>query len=97
MSLAIQFAMFSLMLSLLIVSVRLIKGPFVVDRLLSLDGIAVCLMGLLSCLTIYYKSALFIDVLLVFSLLNFLGTVAFVAYLTKRLKKYDANNHEDFE
>lgn len=86
-----------LILSTVLVIIRMIKGPFIMDRIMSMDGISVSLMGILALLSIHWKSAHFIDVLLIFSLINFLSTVAFVSYLSKRLKQYSHKKKEEFE
>lgn len=53
------------------------------DRIMSVDAVAICIIGILVLESIKWKSPYFIDLILVFSLLNFIGTVAFVYYLSK--------------
>ena len=63
---------------------RLIRGPRIMDRVMSLDGVAICVIGLLAVESMKFNSPYFIDLILVFSLFNFLSTVAYVFYLDKK-------------
>jgi len=82
--LVIQICLISLIVAIFMSMVRLIKGPELMDRIMSLDAIAVCVIGILVLESIKRKSPYFIDLILVFSLLNFIGVVAFVYYLNKK-------------
>lgn len=79
--------------ALLFALLRMIKGPRIFDRLIALDAIAVCFVAFMALLSIQWESVFFIDVILVFSLLNFIGTVVFVSYLNK---KYRSSKDNDF-
>lgn len=74
---------FVLSIGILFALFRLFKGPRLMDRILSLDAISVCIIGILVVGSVQYKSPFYIDLILVFSLLNFIGTVAYVFYLNK--------------
>jgi len=54
-----------------------------------MDGIAIAVLGILALESIRENSAYFIDIILVFSLFNFVGTVAFVYYLNKKYSVVD--------
>lgn len=73
-----------LFIGIALITLRLFKGPRNLDRILSLDAIAVCLMGILVIRLIKDSSPFFIDLILVFSLLNFIGTVAYIYYLRNK-------------
>lgn len=73
-----------LFIGIALITVRLFKGPRNLDRILSLDAIAVCLLGILVIRLIKDNSPYFIDLILVFSLLNFVGTVAYIYYLRNK-------------
>jgi multisubunit Na+/H+ antiporter MnhF subunit len=62
-------------------AIRAIKGPSPFDRVLAFDAIALNVVGATLLLSIYFRTAAFIDFVLVVALLGFLGTVAFAAYL----------------
>jgi len=72
--------------------IRLFKGPRLMDRVLSLDALSVCVIGILVVASVQYKLNYYIDLILVFSLLNFIGTVAYVFYLNKT---YDVFKRKD--
>lgn len=78
-------------LALLCALGRLLKGPRIFDRLIALDAVGISFVGLMAILSIHWSSEEFIDVILVFSLLNFFTTVIFTSYLDK---KYQTNNPE---
>lgn len=60
---------------------RLLSGPTVLDRVIGFDMIAICIVGMMVLLSVWWKTHLFIEIMLIFSLLGFAGTVAFVSYL----------------
>jgi multicomponent Na+:H+ antiporter subunit F len=61
--------------------IRLARGPTLMDRLLAFDMIAISAMGMLVLLSIQWGSPFYLELILVFSLLGFLNTVAFASYL----------------
>jgi multicomponent Na+:H+ antiporter subunit F len=68
-----------LSLSVLLVFVRFVKGPGIVDRVVALDlliTIGIVLTG----------QSTFLDIAMILALIAFLGTVAFSYYLEKREK-----------
>ncbi len=65
--------------------VRLARGPTVLDRILAFDLIATSLVGLIVLLSVQWRTALYLELILVFSLLGFAGTVAFVFHLHRTL------------
>ena len=83
-----------LSLSLLMGMVRFLKGPSVADRVIALDAVVLCAVGFLALLSLLWQSTVFLDLLLVVSLLGFLATVAFVNYLKE---KYPAETREKKE
>ena len=60
---------------------RLARGPSVLDRVLAFDLITTCSVGLLIALSIHWETTLYLELILIVSLLGFLTTVAFVFYL----------------
>ncbi|MBT5955084.1 Na(+)/H(+) antiporter subunit F [bacterium] len=70
-------------LGLLFCLIRIIKGPSVFDRVLSLDGIAVCIVSIMILLSMKWKTQLYLDLILIFCVLGFFSTVAFCYYLEK--------------
>ena len=81
--LVIPIVMGGLALSLLLCLYRLFVGPDVVDRLLALDTIATNVMALLVVLSIYWRTDVYFESILVLALLAFVGTVAIAKSLVR--------------
>lgn len=60
---------------------RLIKGTTQFDRVVSLDIINVCIVGVLVVVAVIAQNELFIDVAIVYSILGFLETIVFAKFL----------------
>jgi len=89
MEITIHITQVILYVAIVFALIRLIKGPRIMDRVMSMDGIAIAVLGILALESIRENSAYFIDIILVFSLFNFVGTVAFVYYLNKKYSVVD--------
>jgi multisubunit Na+/H+ antiporter MnhF subunit len=70
-----------LALAMLLGLVRLARGPNVMDRVLAFDLITTCAVGMIVLLSIRWRTVLYLELILIFSLLGFFTTVAFVFYL----------------
>lgn len=75
-----------LILSELLVFVRFLKGPSVIDRVVALDLIVTIGIGIISIYSIITDTSNFLDIAMILALIAFLGTVAFSYYLEKRNK-----------
>ncbi|MFN2261687.1 MAG: cation:proton antiporter [Psychroflexus sp.] len=75
-----------LSVSSLLVFVRFIKGPSIVDRVVALDLLITISIGIIAVYSIINDKPTFLDISLVLALIAFLGTVAFAYYLEKRNK-----------
>lgn len=73
-------------LSLLIMLVRFLKGPHVVDRVIALDLIITAGVGLIGVICIMYEDSSFLDAATILALIAFLSTIAFAYYLDKGKK-----------
>ncbi len=82
-----------LCVSLLVVVARMIKGPTIMDRILCFDAMSVCVVGILLLLSVWWRSWSYLDLVLVFSLFGFLGTIVFSYYLYKTYIPHQ-NNEE---
>jgi len=78
----VVFAMIGL--ALLLVLVRLARGPSLSDRVIALDLIAVLAVGLIAMVALDADQPIFLDAAIVLALVAFLGTVAFARYLERR-------------
>jgi len=73
---------------------RMAVGPTILDRILAFDMLAISAVALMGILSIRWHSDLFLELILVFSLLGFFGTVALVFYLQKTYPAYPADESE---
>jgi multicomponent Na+:H+ antiporter subunit F len=76
-----------LVISVILVLIRLFKGPQVVDRVIALDLIITIGIALITVYSIRSAEAVLLDVAMIFALIAFLGTIAFSFYLDKQPKK----------
>ena len=75
-----------LSLSVVLIFVRFIKGPNMVDRIIALDLIVTTGIGFISAYSILYNQPALLDVALILALIAFLGTVAFTYYIQQKNK-----------
>jgi multisubunit Na+/H+ antiporter MnhF subunit len=80
-----QVCLMLLGLTLLAALVRIARGPTVIDRMLAFDLVAVTVVGTIALLTVLWGTPVFLELILVYSLLGFLGTVALALYLNKTI------------
>lgn len=60
---------------------RMLAGPTLLDRIIGFDMVAICIVGMIIVLSIFWETSVFIEIMLIFSLLGFVGAVSFVSYL----------------
>lgn len=81
-----QFVVLPLLgLAVVMVFVRLARGPSLPDRVVALDLLATLAIGIVAAYAITTGQPVLLDVASVLALLAFLGTVAFARYLEKRV------------
>jgi len=73
-----------LTISVILIFIRLFKGPEVVDRVIALDLIITVGTALITAYSIRSGQAIFLDVAMILALIAFLGTIAFSFYLDKK-------------
>lgn len=73
-----------LSLATVFVFVRFMKGPSIVDRVVSLDLMVTIGIGAIAVYSILTDQPNFLDIAMVVALIGFLSTVAFSYYLEKR-------------
>ncbi|WP_437922261.1 monovalent cation/H+ antiporter complex subunit F [Sphingobacterium sp. LRF_L2] len=73
-----------LAISVMLVFIRLFKGPTVVDRVISLDLIITIGIGIITVYSIRSNQQIFLDVAIILALIAFLGTIAFAYYIEKQ-------------
>ncbi|WP_262247211.1 cation:proton antiporter [Parapedobacter soli] len=76
-----------LAIALLLVFVRLFKGPTIVDRVIALDLLITIGISVITAYSISRGKSTFIDVAMILALIAFLSTIAFSYYIEKRGRK----------
>lgn len=75
-----------LSISVILIVIRFLKGPNIVDRVIALDLIITTGIGIIAVYSIITNQPTFLDIAMILALIAFLGTVAFSYYLEKRNK-----------
>ena len=79
----IHIVLIMLGISLFVCFIRVIIGPTFPDRILALDSFGIQLMGFIGLVMIFQNSVAYSDVVLVLSILSFIGTVALSKFIVK--------------
>ncbi|MFY9857271.1 MAG: Na(+)/H(+) antiporter subunit F1 [Exiguobacterium chiriqhucha] len=79
----IYVALAILVLAMLGMLYRVVKGPTTADRVIALDSIGIGLISVVSLLSILLDTTMFFEVILLLGILAFIGTVAFSKFLEK--------------
>jgi len=83
---AAQLAIGLLLVAMLLVIIRLIRGPNLGDRILALDTLTLLAMALIGVFAVRTGLSLYIDIAIALGLASFLSTVALARYLLTRAK-----------
>ena len=67
-------------IAFVLVFIRLIQGPYLPDRVISLDLLSVLAIAFIGLYSIYSDQAVYLDAAIALALVSFLGTVAFARY-----------------
>lgn len=62
---------------------RVLRGPSTPDRLIALDAIGVMLISAIALLSILFDTGFFIEVILLIAIMSFIGTVSFSKFIEK--------------
>ena len=74
-----------IMAAILITLYRFIKGPALADRLISFDVMTISSLSLMGIIAHYAERMIYLDVILVYGLLSFLGVIIIGRYIEKGL------------
>ncbi len=75
-----------LAVSIVLLFIRFLMGPSIVDRVITLDLLITTGIGVIAIYSITTNQPTFLDISMILALIAFLGTVAFSYYLEKRNK-----------
>jgi multicomponent Na+:H+ antiporter subunit F len=73
-----------LIISVILVFIRFIKGPGVSDRVISLDLLITIGIAIIAVYSVISNQPTFLDIALILALIAFLGTIAYSYYLEKK-------------
>ncbi|WKA59762.1 Na(+)/H(+) antiporter subunit F1 [Planococcus shenhongbingii] len=71
---------------------RLVKGPTVADRVVALDALGVALVSIVALLSLIIGTEFFLEIILLLSILSFIGTTAFAKFIERGVI-FDRNNN----
>lgn len=80
-------SIFFLSVSVVLTLIRFVIGPSLADRIISIELIALIIIGIISVYSILMEESVFVDIAVIISLISFLGTIAFAYYLEMRIRK----------
>jgi len=83
--LILNIALFIMLASILLTLVRFIKGPTVVDRVISFDVMSIISIALIAMIAHSVFRVIYLDVALIYGLLSFLGVLIVSRYLERGL------------
>lgn len=75
-----------LIISIVLIFIRFLKGPSIADRVIAIDLLVICSIGIVTFVSITTVQSTFLDIAMIIALIGFLSTVAFSYYLEKRNK-----------
>jgi len=62
---------------------RMIKGPTIADRVVALDALGVSLVSIVALLSMIIGTEFFFEIILLLSILSFIGTAAFAKFIER--------------
>lgn len=83
-NLSINIVLIALTLALLLVIVRIVRGPTLPDRILALDMLVSIGIGYIAVIAIKTGYMLYLDIAISLGLVGFLATVAFARFVLQR-------------
>ena len=72
-------------LSFILVIIRFLLGPSILDRVVAFDVLTVSSIGLIVLLAHFLNRAIYIDVSIVYGILSFIGVIIIAKYMEKSL------------
>lgn len=81
-----QISLVFVLLSMLLAMLRLILGPYPIDRVVSLDVMTINAISLIVGIAWLMQRNIYLDIALVYALISFMGVIAIARYLEGGLK-----------
>lgn len=79
----LKIAALFIILSILCVVYRIIKGPSIADRVLALDMLGINIISGVAIYSVIIESTAFIEVILLIGILSFISTIAFARFIER--------------
>ena len=83
-NIAFLFIFGMLLLAFVLAFIRMLKGPDMSDRIVAMDLIASVTMAFILSYSVLVQKAIYFDIVIVISLISFIGTVAISTYLKQK-------------
>ena len=83
-NISLLFIFGMLLLAFLLAFIRMLKGPDMEDRIVAMDLIASVTMAFILSYSVLVNKAIYFDIVIVISLISFIGTVAVSTYLKQK-------------
>jgi multicomponent Na+:H+ antiporter subunit F len=77
------FSLLFLTLSVLAIIYRLVAGPTASERVQALDALGIYLIACVAVFSVVLRSTAFFEVILLFGILSFIGTIALARYIER--------------
>ena len=78
------FATFAVGLSMVVILLRIFAGPTLYDRVLALNAFGSCTVLFIGVVGFLFKRPEFLDIALLYALINFVGTIAVLKFFRYR-------------
>lgn len=91
---ATALALGLLIVAMLLTILRLIRGPTLADRILSLDLLTTLALGFIAAMAIRTGFPLYLDIAIAIGLLGFLSTIALARYLLRAAEQRGSDAQE---
>ncbi len=74
-----------ILVALLLIFVRFVKGPTLANRIIAFDTLTVGSLGLIALIAVFEQRQLYLDVNIIYGLLSFIAVVVVGKYIQKTL------------
>lgn len=83
MKIFIVISLLLVLLSIIGLLVRIIRGPSTPDRLVALDAISVVIISSTALMSMLFQTGFLIEIILLLAIMSFIGTIAFSKFIEK--------------
>ena len=80
-SLIINISLGIAFLAVLLLFIRLVIGPTIVDRAIAIDSLTIVTISLMAYISVYAGRVIYLDVAMVYAMVSFIGVIALARYL----------------